>query len=178
MNEVWVPCPGFINLYEVSNLGRVRRASNAPRSFGTRPGKLLKPWCNNKCGHLMVSLRAGNRTIKKLVHVLVCEAWNSPRPSTRHRVAHYDGNGSNNRIDNLRWATYKENEQDKIRHGRYNHAPNGSRHRDAKLTEADIPIIRALRKSGLSYSKIAARFGIDWSSVRGIIKGHTWKHVS
>jgi hypothetical protein len=34
-----------------------------------------------------------------------------------HQAAHGDGAGLNNRLANLRWATRRENEADKIKHG-------------------------------------------------------------
>ena len=43
------------------------------------------------------------------VHQLVCEAFHGPRPSPKHVVMHLDDNPLNNRADNLKWATQKEN---------------------------------------------------------------------
>jgi hypothetical protein len=43
------------------------------------------------------------------VHQLICEAFHGPRPSPKHVVMHLDDNPLNNRADNLKWATQKEN---------------------------------------------------------------------
>ena len=45
----------------------------------------------------------------RLVHILVCEAFHGPKPSGKNlSVDHEDRNRSNNRADNLRWATGPE----------------------------------------------------------------------
>lgn len=43
------------------------------------------------------------------VHRLVCEAFNGPSPFERAVVMHLDENPANNRADNLKWGTQKEN---------------------------------------------------------------------
>jgi hypothetical protein len=40
---------------------------------------------------------------------LICEAFHGPAPFPRAVVMHVDDNPSNNRPENLRWATQKEN---------------------------------------------------------------------
>jgi len=48
------------------------------------------------------------RTFK--VHQLVCEAFHGPKPSPTHIVLHLDEDPSNNKPENLRWGTRKENQ--------------------------------------------------------------------
>lgn len=43
------------------------------------------------------------------VHQAVCEAFHGPRPFDGAVVIHLDENGLNNRPENLRWGTQKEN---------------------------------------------------------------------
>jgi hypothetical protein len=47
----------------------------------------------------------------------------------------------------------------------------------AKLTEADVRAIRALRIQGLSLEAIGTRFGVTFSTVSNICLGRTWRHV-
>lgn len=43
------------------------------------------------------------------IHRLVCEAFHGPQPDDRPVVIHIDENAMNNRPENLRWGTQKEN---------------------------------------------------------------------
>ena len=65
----------------------------------------VKPGLNN-CGYRLVNL-SGIR-IPKLVHRLVAEAF-IPNPLGLRDVDHIDGNKTNNRVENLRWVSHKEN---------------------------------------------------------------------
>ena len=53
----------------------------------------------------MSSLKLGN--IK--IHRAVCEAFHGPAPEGKPIVLHLDEDATNNRPENLRWGTQKEN---------------------------------------------------------------------
>lgn len=56
--------------------------------------------------------------------------------------------------------------------------PRGSEVLTAKLTEADIPIIRQMHGEGRSLKEIAERFGVTQQNIRAVVTGKTWKHVT
>jgi len=107
-----MPVVGHEGVYEVSNLGAVKRV--APGQ-GTRAGRVLNPMTDYK-GYLYVRLNGRMRR----VHRLVAAAFYGPNEML---VRHLDGNPLNNNVDNLSYGTPLENSADRIAHGR--HRRNG-----------------------------------------------------
>lgn len=110
MKEEWrsVLC----RTYEVSSLGRVRRAK--PDRMGRCSFKVLKPW-PQRGGYLQVRLCIGHKTQTWLVHQLVATAFFGARRGLE--VNHRDGNKTNNAIDNIEWVTSSENARHALRTG-------------------------------------------------------------
>lgn len=160
--EVWKAIPSLKNLYEASSLGRIR---SVPRS--TTTGVVLR-FSQNRQGRYLVTPSVDGNISTKQVSRLVCEAFHGPCPPDKDLVAHWDGDHLNNRPENLRWATYFENEEDKRRHDR--HAV-GERNPSAKLTKAQAEAI--LREKG-SLNDVAEKYGVSPSLVFMIRKGQVW----
>lgn len=55
--------------------------------------------------------------------------------------------------------------------------PRGSGHATAKLNEELVSQVKGLLRAGVSGVEIAARLGINASTVSSIKRGRTWKHV-
>lgn len=118
-SERWLPVVGWEGLYEVSDHGRVR---SLDRVFVDRmgrtvhlKGRVLRPGPNHK-GYLRVNLRAGGRLECKFVHHCVLEAFVGPRPQG-YIGCHWDDDHLYNHASNLRWATYSDNQYDRVRNG-------------------------------------------------------------
>lgn len=85
--------------YSVNTVGDVRN---------DKTGMLKRPYKDSKNGYLYVDLWENNKPKKIAVHRLLAEAF-LPNVENKPCVYHKDGNRCNNSIDNLRWATYSEN---------------------------------------------------------------------
>ena len=73
-------------------------------------------------------------------------------------------------------GTHMDNNRDMHLRGRARSAL-GTRHGSSKLTEADIPGIRAALRRGDQPSAIAARLGRGTTTIAAIRDGRTWSHV-
>ena len=101
--------------YAVNILGEVKNVLS---------GRILKPQLNPN-GYLHVTLSTNNKRTYPLVHRLLAIHF-IPNPENKKCVDHINRIRSDNRIENLRWATNAENNQ------------NTSIHKDNKLKEQYI----------------------------------------
>jgi hypothetical protein len=53
----------------------------------------------------------------------------------------------------------------------------GSKNPAARLSETDIPVIRALVRDGATLKTVAARYGVSFQNVSDIKLGKRWAHV-
>lgn len=177
--EIWKPVFGFHGLYEISNFGRVKSFYNNRYSPNDQKHptklKILRPRKTNK-GHLIVYLCKNK--IRKNVRIshLVLTAFVGQRPNDKMHACHFpDTNVTNNRLNNLRWATASENERDKIICGTSN---RGERHGMSKLVPTDIERLYDLRKNGCTQTETAKWLFISNACVSLIENGHRWSHHS
>ena len=109
-NEIWKPVKGFEGLYEVSNMGNVRSVDRYVMN-GNRycflKGKPRKPYTNSK-GYLITNLSKNGQVKTYFVHRLVAEAF-IPNPNDLPFIDHINTIRDDNRVENLKWCSYKEN---------------------------------------------------------------------
>lgn len=94
-------------LYEVSNLGNVRRLRFINGRHNIEKIKMCKQTLNT-WGYITVNLCKNGKSNTKRVHRLVAVAFLG---NSDLQVDHIDGNKQNNRLDNLEYVTAKENTQ-------------------------------------------------------------------
>ena len=85
--------------YQVTYDGRV---------WSFKTNKWLKP-CLGNHGYFTVNING--KTV--LLHRLIAEAF-IPNPENKHCIDHINGNRQDNRIENLRWCTYSENNNNPV----------------------------------------------------------------
>lgn len=103
MKEIWKDVGGYEGLYQVSNLGRVKRL----KGKYMKSDKLLKQ-VKLDSGYIAVGLCKHNKAKNFRVHRLVAEAF-IPNPEEKPQVNHINEDKTNNMVSNLEWMTAKEN---------------------------------------------------------------------
>lgn len=152
MKEIWKDIEGYEGLYQVNNLGRVKRVTT---------GRVLKGM-KDKCGYLTVDLYKNGSKSKKKIHRLVAQAFIS-NPESKPQVNHIDENKTNNMISNLEWSTAKENTN------------YGTRNERLSKTKS-IAIIATNLKTGDSTefygtNECARQLGLTQQSITKVLKG-------
>ena len=112
--EVWRMVPGMDGVLASSH-GRILlppRYAPIGRGGGYRvymPEPRIGCVCRAKTGakHEYLNIVWRGKTYK--VHQLVCAAFHGPKPFPKAVVIHLDENALNNRAENLKWGTQKEN---------------------------------------------------------------------
>jgi hypothetical protein len=151
--EIWKPIPDW-PMYQVSTLGRVK---------GQR-GQLIEAPCDHK-GYPRVDFRNKGRRAQIRVHRLVLLAFIG-RPPDGHEAMHLNNNRSDNRVENLRWGTSRENWEQKVFEGRA----------AMKLTPGAVREIRA--RVSEKQTVLAREYGVHQSEISRIRSRQIWGWLS
>lgn len=171
LTERWLPVVGYEDFYRISDQGRIWSNWTG--------GRFLKPAPasgNSKMRYLGVTLCLGDGSRKtRLLHELVLEAFVGARPAGQVG-RHGPGGHLDNRLVNLCWGTYVENEEDKLRDGTRS---RGETQHLAKLTDAAIQDILARGTNGPRgiRSQLAREYGVHKGTIGRVLNGKTWRHV-
>jgi len=161
-NIEWRDIEGYEGIYQVSNMGRVRRIL----SDGTT--KVLNVHLNN-VGYPRLILRKDGKDRNYLTHRLVAMAFvDNPDPTTKIQVNHKNGVKTDNRAANLEWCTNSEN-------GKHSFKFLGRKPPNPKLTfEVAQEIRQLLKTTNLTQTAIAHMFNVSAATVTHIKKNQTW----
>jgi hypothetical protein len=149
MIENWKDIIGYENLYEVSDIGNVRRKSNK---------RILSPRID-KDGYKRVTLSKDSKAKSFLVHRLVAIAF-IENPHLKETVNHKDKNTSNNELSNLEWLTRQEN----LEHGKKN-GNNVYKY----LNEDEVKNIRYRNSGGEDFYSLAKFYGVSYTTIYNIV---------
>lgn len=161
--EEWRDIPGYEGIYQISDMGRVKRIKAGQ---GAIANKILKGRPING-GYLTVDLRRDATPKTFLVHRLVAIAFLGD--ITNLEVNHLNGIPTDNRLINLEIVTRSENLKHafgvlKRWHGRGN----------AKLNLIQVREIRRLFREGIPKTELCRQFAISVSTIDRVIYGYSW----
>ena len=152
MEEIWKDIEDYEGIYQVSNLGRVKRVTT---------DRILKG-IKDRGGYLRITLSKNGVKSNHKIHRLVAQAF-IPNPENKPQVNHIDENKTNNLVSNIEWMTAKEN----LNHGTHNERVSKTQ---------SIPIIATNIKNGESKEFYGARecarqLGLYQQHITAVLKG-------
>lgn len=160
LNEQWKTIPSLPD-YQASNMGRIK-------SLKTQ--KILSG-CLNENGYYKFCLSVGGKNIYRIRSSLVMEAWHGARPA--HKVVcHENGDPSDDRLENLKYKTQKENIADKYRHGTILF---GERNPRARITKE---IAEYIFLSKESTEKLSKELSVSSPTIDAIRNRKSWRHIT
>ena len=168
MEEVWKDVKGFEGLYQVSNIGNVKRLISQ-RVFAERLiGRTI-----DRYGYVKRVLSKDGKNNHFTEHRLVAIAFIS-NPDDKATVNHINGIKTDNRVENLEWNTNKENKQHAVINGITN--KKGIKHNMCKLTEEQV---YEIRKIGFSQTRmsLSKKYGVSRTHILRLIKNEGWEHI-
>jgi len=175
MEEMWKPIKDFEDLYEISNLGRIKSLEKSRNYKNTTRLVRSKILNSANCqGYRILTLSRDSKKVNYRVHRLVCEAF-IPNPKNKPYVNHIDENKSNNVVTNLEWVTAKEN---------INHSIliSGKKTNKGKTWENHkfsfnqcLEMVNHF-KNGLNVRKISIKFDSNSNTISKIIKNEKYNN--
>jgi hypothetical protein len=166
-NELWKPIPDAPG-YEASNQGRIR-------SFRQKPeGHILSPSIHDNRLGVQVVMKGQCKYIR--IAKLVALTFIGPCPDNME-ICHTDGDSSNDRLENLRYDTHRNNMLDMRNHPTDR---RGDRHPNSIFTATQVIKIRekyALCPRHRTIRALAEVYNTDPRNIRNVCSGKTYQNI-
>jgi hypothetical protein len=161
--EVWKDVIGYEELYQVSDLGRVKRKLG----YQSKQERILKH-IDNGTGYKCVCLSKHSKIKRIYVHRLVALNFLT-NTEKKEEVNHIDGKKDNNKLTNLEWVTRSENHYHRykvLNQRGVNYGKTGDKNwRSKPVKKLDLnnnvikiypAVMEAMRQTGINESSIRA----------------------
>jgi hypothetical protein len=158
---------GFLGVYEISSQGFVK---SLKRKY--QPKDVIMKSFNDKNGYSRIAL--GKK--RCFVHRLVAVAF-IPNPENKPEVNHINGVKSDNRVENLEWATRKENAIHSHETGLQITKYGEDRGKVSKLKKTQVIEIKKRLNEGEKWNHINEDYNVSSTTIYDIFKCKTWKNV-
>lgn len=158
--------------FKISNYGRVIDCR-------TEDETLLKKYFINGYQTIPLKQKENGKSTSRYVHKLVAEHFLDKGDGIY--VIHLNYDKTDNRVENLKWATKREKELHQFKNPEYKKIMSRNVPKTAKLTETRVKLIKRKlndpnRKTRLKL--IAKQFGVSEMQLHRIKTGENWGYVT
>jgi hypothetical protein len=171
--EIWLKVVNFENLYEISNLGRVKSLSKT----GSKKEFIMKTGTDVRTGYITIMLYKNNVPLTRRVHSLMVESFLNFKTTRKMVCNHKDGNKQNNNLNNLEIISQKENVLHSIKNGNTKIPIKDERY-NSKIKEIDFQKLKDLFKEGKTSKEISKLFNVHPTTISRIKKGKRRKYIN
>lgn len=166
--EIWKDIPGYEELYQASDLGRIKSFPKHTIVFY----KILKN--NNSNGYLTVKLCKNKQVKTKKAHRLIGLTF-IPNPENKPHINHKRGIKTDNRVTEIEWNTILENNIHAFKLGLKK--PKKSIDCNfTKLSEYEIKQIKE-NKNNFNQRELGELYNVSQSNISYIVNNKTWKKI-
>jgi len=156
--------------FKISNYGRVINCKT-DKEF------IVKKYFINGYQNLPVKQKKNGKQTSRYVHKLVAEHFLKKNDGIC--VIHLNYDKTDNRIENLKWATKREKELHQFNHPDWDEIVKKRSKNIGKLNEGKVKIIkRQLKNNRTRINMIAKRFGVSDMQIHRIKTGENWSSVT
>ena len=141
--------------------------------FSSKTNKLLK-YHKHGIGYISVCIKRDNKFRHYSIHRLLAETF-LPNPESKPCVNHKNGIKSDNRLENLEWSTYSQNNKHAF-DLKLNNAVVGSKRHTSTVDEETILKIRKMNET-MNFSQISKELNLGYTLVRNACLKKSWKHI-
>jgi hypothetical protein len=163
--EIYKDVVGYEGIYQVSNLGNVKRILlSRGVHWNHANGNILKPFKETN-GYLQIGLLRNGKRKYFMHHRLIAQAF-IDNPNNYPCINHINGIKTDNRIENLEWCTHSQN----IIHAYSTGLINQPKGNDSKKTKKIIDI-----ETGEIYpsvSTLSLKLGVNKGTLQNWLNNH------
>lgn len=158
--------PGYRDDYLAGSDGHIYRLKDGSyRKLVGRPGS------NRKYLTLWSYPKEGKRKTRS-VHVLICLAYHGVKPTPTSTASHLNGDGWDNRPENLIWESQAKNLSRKNEHGTHDRGLNNSR---SVLTPETLKLVKKYLEDGRTHQSIADELGVSRPVITRVNTGERYR---
>jgi len=156
--------------FKISNYGRIINCKG-------KEEYLVKESFTNGYQTLALKQKINKKSTGRYVHKLVAQHFLEQNDGIY--VIHLNYDKTDNRVENLKWATKREKELHQFNNPEWKKNRKSRVLRNSKLNEGRVKIIkRQLKNKKNRISMIAKRFGVSDTQIHRIKRGENWASVS